>query len=49
MSAIWCPDCGPNKGRLSPEYDEEDGELIGFECDGCHALFDDAPVDEDEQ
>lgn len=45
---LYCPDCGV-KGRLTPEHDEDDGELIGFECDNCHNLFDDAAVDEDEQ
>jgi len=48
MSALYCPDCGVH-GRLFPERDEETGELIGFECDNCHNLFDDAQIDEDEE
>lgn len=45
MAYLYCPDCGI-KGRLNPERDEETGELIGFECDACHNLFDDAPDEE---
>lgn len=43
---LYCPDCGVH-GRLSREVDEETDELIGFECDRCHALFDDAALDDD--
>lgn len=43
---LYCPDCGV-KGRLIPERDEETGELIGFECDACHNLFEDAVIDDD--
>jgi uncharacterized protein YuzE len=35
-------------GRLSRETDE-DGELIGFECDNCHNLFEEPCEDEDDQ
>ena len=45
MAYLYCPDCGV-KGHLIPERDEETGELIGFECDACHNLFDDAPDEE---
>lgn len=44
MSSLHCPDC---PGYLHAEHDDA-GELIGFECDNCHTLFDDAVVDEDE-
>lgn len=45
---LYCPDCGV-KGRLTPERDEETDELVGFECDACHNLFDDAVIDEDDE
>lgn len=44
--ALYCPDCGVH-GRLSKEVDEETDEVIGFECDRCHQLFED-PCDEGE-
>lgn len=46
MAILYCPDCGV-KGRLWPERDEA-GELIGYECDGCHMLFDDVAFEEGE-
>lgn len=45
---LYCPDCGV-RGRLSTERDEETGELIGYECDNCHNLFDDVKIDEDDE
>lgn len=45
MSAMQCPDCG---GHLSPERDEDTGELTGFGCDSCFNFFDDVEIDEDE-
>lgn len=47
MSYLYCPNCGVS-GRLSREADE-DGELIGFECDNCHGLFEGPCEDEDDQ
>lgn len=44
MSVIYCPDCAyPH--RLMPERDD-DGELIGFECERCHGFFEDAEDEE---
>lgn len=44
VSYLYCPNCGVS-GRLSRETDE-DGELIGFECDNCHGLYEDPEEDE---
>ena len=44
---LWCPDCGI-KGRLSAELDEDD-DLVGYECDCCHALFDEPSEEEPDQ
>lgn len=44
---LYCPDCGVN-GRLMRQVDEDTDELIGFECDRCHNLFEDPEEDEED-
>lgn len=43
--SLYCPDCCyPH--RLTPDRDEDTGELIGFECEHCHGLFEDPEEDD---